>query len=79
MGRTTQVQYGGKQIPGLSLDFENVSEHWNEYKLENGGVVRVRVVPVEIVVTEERNQQGEPVVVVKSSVLVQYREPELGN
>jgi len=75
MGRPTKVEYEGKLIDGDSLDFDIVKEHWNEYQLENGGVVRVRIVPAEMILTQERNPQGKPLVVVQSSILIQYREP----
>lgn len=72
MSRETRVEYQGRQIEGTSMDFESVKELWNEYRLENGATVRVKIVPVEIVLTGENNPVGDPLVVVKSSILVHY-------
>lgn len=58
------------------MNFETVREEWNEYKLENGGIMRVRVVPAEFVMTNEKTEAGEPVIVAKSSILLHYIGPE---
>ena len=76
MARQTHVEYQGRKVSGQAMEFESVKETWDEYKLENGGVVRVRLVPGEIVITEEKNQLGKPLVIVESSILIQYREPD---
>jgi rRNA-processing protein FCF1 len=63
-------------VAGTSMDFTTVSEPWVEYKLENGGTVKVRVVTGDIVITDENADTGIPVVVLQSNVLVQYIPPE---
>jgi hypothetical protein len=68
--------YQNQLVPGNSLDFTTSGEPWVEYKLENGGTVKVRLVVGDIVVTDKTTATGVPVVVLQSNVLVQYVPPE---
>lgn len=72
MSRKTTVKHQNRVIPGHSMDFETTREAWNEYALEDGSRVKLRVIPSEIVVTDEQNESGQPLVVVQAGILVQY-------
>ena len=79
MGRKRTIKYRDRDLEVESVDFTTREERWNEYELEDGATVRVRVVPVEMLVaTQERNDAGDPLVVVSNQVLVQYLKPEEG-
>ena len=76
MARRTQVMYQNQPVPGTSMEFTTASEPWVEYKLENGGTVKVRVVIGDIVITDQATGPGVPLVVLQSNVLIQYIPPE---
>lgn len=77
MAKLKKVEWQGKKLDGLSMDFQPLNEQWSEYELENGGKVKVRVVLSEIVVVnDERTDTGDPLVLVKSATLVDYQAPE---
>tara|TARA_B100001750_G_scaffold151778_1_gene121659 strand:- start:2242 stop:2505 length:264 start_codon:yes stop_codon:yes gene_type:complete len=79
MGRKRTIRYRERDLEVESVDFTTREEHWNEYALGDGATVRVRVLPVEMLVaTRERNEAGDPLVVVSNQVLVQYLRPEEG-
>lgn len=73
MATPTKVDWQGKSYDGESLAFEAVKEPWAEYSLEDGSVVRVRVVVSEIVRTGVKTPSGDPLIVVKMSPLVAYK------
>lgn len=76
MAHRTQVMFQNQMVPGTSMGFTASSEPWVEYKLENGGIVKVRLVVGDIVITDETTTVGTPLVVIQSNVLVQYVPPE---
>lgn len=76
MARRTQITYQNQSVPGTSMDFTPKSEPWTEYKLENGGIVKVRVVVGDIVLADDSADVRVPLVMVQSNVLVQYIPPE---
>lgn len=77
MAKPKKVEWQGKKLDGQSMDFTPLNESWSEYRLENGGTVKVRVVLSEVVVVaNERTETGDPLVLVKSATLVDYQPPE---
>lgn len=42
MGRRTQIRVEGNLLDVMEQDFEIAREEWNEYKLLDGGVIRVK-------------------------------------
>lgn len=74
--RATKVDLGdGRKIDGQALDFKAEKDEWNIFSLENGGRVRVRVVLTDVILTEEKNSAGDPLVVTKASLIVAYDAP----
>lgn len=73
MPRRTTVNLRGRELDGELAEFTSKEEHWNEYELADGGLVRVRIVVSEIIVCDEKNDDGNPLVVVKSSIIVSHQ------
>ena len=48
MPRRRIMKSDGKDVEAIEVDFEVVREEWNEYKLLDGGTVRVKNTPVRI-------------------------------
>lgn len=74
VSKATKIQYQGRNISGTEMSFRPTKEDWNEYQLEDGSVVKLRLVVSDIVKTKEKTPEGQPLVVVKSAMLVIYRE-----
>lgn len=73
MSRPINVQYGGKEISGEDMAFQVGDEPWVDYKLEDGSVVRVRLVVTNIVRSNEVEMDGgDPLVLIKSKTVVAY-------
>lgn len=78
MGRPATVDYKGQPISGEDVEFKTLKEDWNEYQLEDGSKIRVRLVVSDIILTKETTQEGEPLVIVRSATLVRYKTPRIG-
>lgn len=76
MGRKTQIRVEGNLVDVTEEDFEIVSETWNEYKLLDGGNIRVKTTVGRIfrVLDDDGkpriNDDGDPAVVVRHNVQI---------
>ena len=73
MARPINVQYGGKEVTGEDMSFTVKDEPWVDYTLEDGSLVRVRLVVTNIVRSNEMEMDGgDPLVLIKSKTVVAY-------
>lgn len=76
MGRRTQIRVEGNLLDVTDEEFEIGREEWNEYKLLDGGVVRVKTTVQRIfrVLDEKGNPKigpdGDPEVIVKHNTQI---------
>jgi len=76
MGKPTTVKREGETIEGMDLDFEVVKEDWNQYKLEDGSTIKVKVVVSKIIRTNKYLPNGEPIYVVQSGNILSTWVPD---
>ena len=74
--RKTKVQVvpGGPLVNGMEVPVEESTERWSEYKLEDGSVIRLKQVLMEIIRTEGYDPEGNPMYVVKAQPIVSVVE-----
>jgi hypothetical protein len=53
--------YLGRQVPGQEVEFSPTSEPFSQYTLEDGTVVKVKIVLLNAARLDEYNEQGDPV------------------
>ena len=67
----------GREIEAMDVDFETVKEDWNEYKLEDGTILKFKTIVSSIVRTEEYDPMtGDPVYQVRSTNVLRVKVPE---
>ena len=67
----------GREIEAIDVDFETVKEDWNEYKLEDGTILKFKTIVSSIVRTEEYDPMtGDPVYHVRSTNVLRVKVPE---
>lgn len=67
----------GKEIKVINIDFETTKEDWNEYKLEDGTVLKFKAVVSSIVRTDNHDfVTGNPIYQIRSTNIVKIRVPE---
>lgn len=76
MARKTRINIGDRTIEAEDMDFQTEREEWNEYQVEDGFSVRVKLVVSSILKTNERDNQGNPVYIVQSTNIVKVMPPE---
>ena len=75
MGRPMQVEYEGRTLDGEDLSFETLKDSYSEYRTEDGTVLRLKTVVAHIVRTKEYTPTGDPLYIVRHSVLVSSMIP----
>ena len=71
LARQVKLNFQGNDVIATELKFTTAYEEWNEYKCEDGSIVRMKTVVAKIYRTDRKNTQtGEPVYVVRSSNIV---------
>jgi len=77
MERKRTVQGPNGPVEGTELGFRSSGEYWNEYLLDDGTVVRLKVVVMEAYRLDgEYDPDGNPQYVVKSSNLMVVSAPD---
>lgn len=76
MARRTRINIGDRSIEAEDMEFQQAREDWNEYQVEDGYTVRIKLVVSSILKTQERDPQGNPVYIVQSTNIVKVLPPE---
>ncbi len=62
MGQKKTVEHNGRQVEGEVLEFESKTpENFTQYVCEDGTVIRIKIVLLEVVKLPEYNDRNEPV------------------
>jgi hypothetical protein len=78
MARARKIQGpGGEEVEAEPVGFRASGEHWNEYLLDDGSVVRIKLVVTEVLkVKDMYDQQGNPAYVVQHSQVTNVDAPD---
>ena len=77
MERNIKVSFEGKIAEGLDMDFKTIKEEWNEYQVNDGTIIRMKVVVTNIAkLTDKYDKEGNPIYLVKSSNVLSISAPE---
>ena len=63
----------GREVTGKKLNFETITKEWNEYKLEDGTRLYVKIVVTDMIRRNEISPVGEPVYQFSSQNLVKAK------
>ena len=75
MGARVKIRYGGQLVDGEEVDYDPLAEKWNEYRLSDGTVLRMKLVVTKIVRLDLYNDQGEPIYLVNSNNAISASVP----
>lgn len=78
MGRKKKIPLqDGTYIEGTIMPFQTGGEHWSEYLVEDGTVLRVKLVATEVIrVDGEYDQEGNPVYILNSTNVMVVSSPD---
>ena len=67
----------GKLVSATEVGFRNSGEHWNEYLLDDGSVISIKLVVTSAFRVDDLfDEEGTPVYVVKSTNVMNVSVPE---
>lgn len=77
MERRKKMIWQGREVQAIELSFQSGGEHWNEYLVDDGSVIKQKTVATEILRIEgEYDGEGNPLYVIKSASLVSVSAPD---
>jgi hypothetical protein len=67
----------GSEGEGTIMTFRSSAEHWNEYLVDDGSVIKIKLVATEILrLDDQYDVQGNPVYLVQSQNVMAVNSPE---
>lgn len=67
----------GKPVPATEVGFRSSGEHWNEYLLDDGTVIRIKLVATAAFKVDDMfDPDGNPAYVVQSQNVVNVSSPD---
>ncbi len=77
MGIKTKVKIGDEWVNGEEINFQVEQDDWHIYKLEDGTIVKLKVLVTKIIRTEKWNPNlNDPIYSVSSSIVIETIVPE---
>ncbi|MBI3317605.1 MAG: hypothetical protein HYZ90_00445 [Candidatus Omnitrophica bacterium] len=77
MPNTIKVQFQGKECDAVRVEANQANEHWNQYLLDDGTMLKLKSVATDIVrLIGVYNDDGDPVYVIKSGNIVTATCPD---
>ena len=78
MNRKTRVRLpDGREVDAIELGFQTGGEHWNDYVLDDGSVVKIKLVLTSVVRLEgEYDASGAPVYLAQSTNVMAVSPPD---
>jgi hypothetical protein len=68
MARKRTVQWQGREVEATVMPFQTGGEHFNEYLVEDGTVIKLKLVVTEILrLDDEYDAEGNPIYLVASA------------
>lgn len=72
-----KVQFEGKEHDAVRVEVNQANEHWNQYLLDDGTIMKLKSVATDIVrLLDAYTNDGDPVYVIKSGNIVTATCPD---
>ena len=72
-----KINWQGQEVDGIEVRSKSVTEDWNEYDLEDGSTLRLKVFISDILRLQDKyDQEGNPIYIVKSGNIVVVKAPD---
>jgi len=77
MSDRIKINYGGEEVEATPLEINQAQEYWNHYLLDDGSVVKIKLVATKVVRIENKfDDERNPVYLVKSTNIMNVSSPE---
>lgn len=73
----TMINYGGRQVEATPVEVNQANEKWNEYLLEDGSVLKMKLVLKKVLrVDDQYDAEGNPIYVMQSTNVTTVNSPK---
>jgi hypothetical protein len=77
MADKIKINYGGEEVEATPLEINQSQEQWNHYLLDDGSVVKIKLVATKVLRIENKfDDERNPVYLVKSTNIMNVSSPE---
>ncbi len=76
MERKRKIRMGDQEVEGAEVTFRSGAENWNEYFLDDGTVLKVKLVLTDITRLDQWDTEGNPLYVLRSTNVVSTSPPD---
>ena len=77
MADKVMINFGGREVEATPIDVHQSSERWNEYFLEDGSVLKMKLILKKVFrVENEFDGEGNPVYVMQSTNVTSVSAPK---
>lgn len=74
---TETIRFGGREVEAVPIDVNQSSERWNEYLLEDGTLVKMKLVLKKVLRVEgQYDPEGNPLYVLQSTNVTTVTAPK---
>lgn len=77
MSNKIKINFGGEEVEALPIDINQASEYWNQYLLEDGTAMKMKLVATKVLRVDNRyDNEGNPFYIVQSTNVVSVNSPD---
>ena len=77
MGNKVKINLGGREVEALPIDINQTNECWNQYLLDDGTVVKMKLVATKVLrVDTEFDPEGNPLYIIQSTNITSVNAPD---
>ena len=68
MSNKIKINFGGEEVEALPMDINQTNEYWNQYLLDDGTVIKMKLVATKVLrVDNKYDQEGNPLYIIQST------------
>ncbi len=77
MERKRKIKWQDRMVDVTELSFQTGGEHWNEYLVDDGSVIKLKTITSQILrVDGEYDNEGNPIYIIRSTNIVSISAPD---
>jgi hypothetical protein len=71
-----KINFGGEEVEATPVDISQASESWNQYILDDGSMVKMKLVATKVLRLDNKyDNEGNPLYVVQSTNVISVNAP----
>jgi len=72
----TKINFNGEEVEALPIDINQTNEYWNQYLLDDGTVIKMKLVATKVLrVDNKYDQEGNPLYIIQSTNITSVNAP----